>query len=58
MLFEPPEGINCRSWPAVVDIDENFYFKPEGEIYLDHQLMKPLLNLRMQTPGLGSCHCC
>ena len=30
MLFEPPEGINCRSWPAVVDIDENFYFKPEG----------------------------
>ena len=30
MLFEPPEGISCRSWPAVVDIDENFYFKPEG----------------------------
>ncbi|MBI13974.1 MAG: FAD-dependent oxidoreductase [Deltaproteobacteria bacterium] len=30
MLFEPPHDINCRAWPAVVDVEESFYFKPEG----------------------------
>jgi D-arginine dehydrogenase len=28
--FAPPDGIDVRSWPAVIDIDEQFYFKPEG----------------------------
>jgi len=27
--FAPPEGIDCRHWPAVVGIDESWYFKPD-----------------------------
>jgi D-arginine dehydrogenase len=25
-----PEGVDVRSWPLVADIDDRFYFKPEG----------------------------
>ena len=25
-----PDGVDVRSWPLVADIDEGFYFKPEG----------------------------
>ncbi len=28
--FAPPEGVDVRAWPAVIDIDEQFYFEPEG----------------------------
>ena len=28
--FPAPESFDVRSWPAVVDIDEQFYFEPEG----------------------------
>jgi D-arginine dehydrogenase len=28
--FAPPEGADVRRWPAVIDIDEQFYFEPEG----------------------------
>jgi D-arginine dehydrogenase len=28
--FDPPEGINVSRWPATIDIDERFYFKPEA----------------------------
>ena len=28
--FAPPVGLDVREWPAVVDIDEQFYFMPEG----------------------------
>jgi len=28
--FPAPEGFDIRSWPAVIDIDEQFYFEPEG----------------------------
>jgi D-arginine dehydrogenase len=28
--FAPPEGFDVRGWPAVIDIDEQFYFEPEG----------------------------
>lgn len=28
--FAPPEGTDVRRWPAVIDIDEQFYFEPEG----------------------------
>ena len=28
--FAPPTGLDVREWPAVVDIDEQFYFMPEG----------------------------
>jgi D-arginine dehydrogenase len=28
--FAAPEGAGCASWPAVVGIDESFYFKPDA----------------------------
>lgn len=28
--FAPPEEFDVREWPAVIDIDEQFYFEPEG----------------------------
>lgn len=32
--FAPPEGLDCRAWPCVADIDESFYFKPESGVLL------------------------
>ncbi|WP_395450388.1 NAD(P)/FAD-dependent oxidoreductase [Aminobacter sp. UC22_36] len=29
-LFDPPAGIDVRSWPLVVDLHERFYFKPDA----------------------------
>lgn len=28
--FAAPEGLDCSTWPAVVGIDESFYFKPDA----------------------------
>jgi D-arginine dehydrogenase len=28
--FDPPSGMEHRDWPMIIDIDEQFYFKPEG----------------------------
>lgn len=28
--FAAPEGLDCARWPAVVGIDESFYFKPDA----------------------------
>ncbi|WAI80950.1 MULTISPECIES: NAD(P)/FAD-dependent oxidoreductase [Achromobacter] len=28
--FSAPEGVDCSAWPAVVGIDESFYFKPDA----------------------------
>jgi D-arginine dehydrogenase len=28
--FSPPGGVDHRAWPMIVDIDERYYFKPEG----------------------------
>jgi D-arginine dehydrogenase len=28
--FSPPEGSDLSTWPIVIDVDEQFYFKPEG----------------------------
>jgi D-arginine dehydrogenase len=28
--FDPPAGTDVRAWPAVIDADEQFYFKPEA----------------------------
>ena len=28
--FAAPEGMDCTGWPAVVGIDESFYFKPDA----------------------------
>ena len=33
-LFAPPEGLACRDWPLVVDVDETFYFKPDAGLLL------------------------
>jgi D-arginine dehydrogenase len=30
ITFDPPAGCDIRSWPCVIDADEDFYFKPEG----------------------------
>ena len=29
-MFAAPAGTDCHSWPAVVGIDESFYFKPDA----------------------------
>ncbi|MCC9162719.1 FAD-binding oxidoreductase [Alcaligenes sp. MMA] len=33
-LFSPPEGMDHRDWPAVIDIGEEFYFKPDAGMLL------------------------
>ena len=30
MLFDPPAGQNIETWPLVIDIDEQWYFKPDA----------------------------
>ena len=30
LLIDPPDGIDIRRWPAVIDVDETFYFKPDA----------------------------
>jgi D-arginine dehydrogenase len=30
LLVEPPPGIDVSRWPAVIDTDEEFYFKPDA----------------------------
>jgi D-arginine dehydrogenase len=30
LLVEVPAGVDIREWPVVLDIDEQFYFKPEA----------------------------
>ena len=32
--FNPPPGLDIRAWPAVVGVDESFYFKPEAGLLL------------------------
>ncbi|HLZ98347.1 MAG TPA: FAD-binding oxidoreductase [Steroidobacteraceae bacterium] len=29
LLIDPPAGADVRNWPAVIDADEEFYFKPD-----------------------------
>jgi D-arginine dehydrogenase len=29
-VFDPPAGLDCRAWPGIHDIGENFYFKPDA----------------------------
>ncbi|MEX2419448.1 MAG: FAD-binding oxidoreductase [Acidimicrobiia bacterium] len=28
--FRPPDGLDHRRWPMVIDVDEQWYFRPEG----------------------------
>jgi D-arginine dehydrogenase len=30
ITFDAPAGIDVRAWPAVIDVDEQWYFKPEA----------------------------
>jgi D-arginine dehydrogenase len=30
ILFQPPPGVDPRGWPSVIDIDEEFYFRPDA----------------------------
>ena len=30
ITFDPPADCDIRSWPCVIDADEDFYLKPEG----------------------------
>jgi D-arginine dehydrogenase len=29
--FRPPDGLAHRSWPMILDVDERYYFRPEGD---------------------------
>lgn len=30
ILFPAPDGVDVRDWPVVIDVDEQFYFKPDA----------------------------
>ena len=30
IIFEPPDDVDIRNWPCLIDADEAFYLKPEG----------------------------
>jgi D-arginine dehydrogenase len=30
ITFEPPSGMSIERWPAVIDVDERWYFKPDA----------------------------
>ena len=30
VIIDPPPGVDVRGWPAVIDVDEQFYFKPDA----------------------------
>jgi D-arginine dehydrogenase len=30
VIVDAPEGLDTRSWPAVIDVEEQFYFKPDA----------------------------
>lgn len=30
LILDPPTGVETAHWPAVIDVDEQFYFKPES----------------------------
>ena len=30
ITFDPPPGVDIATWPCVIDVDEEFYVKPEG----------------------------
>ncbi|MBT8048575.1 MAG: FAD-binding oxidoreductase [Xanthomonadales bacterium] len=35
LMIDPPEGVDTRDWPEMVDADEDFYFKPDaGQIMI------------------------
>ncbi|TFW15348.1 FAD-binding oxidoreductase [Brevundimonas intermedia] len=45
VLVDPPFGVDIMGWPAVIDVDETFYFKPDaGKLLIspaDETLVEP-----------------
>ena len=33
-LFDPPQGVTSAGWPAVIAVDESWYFKPDAGLLL------------------------
>ncbi|MGE8502942.1 MAG: NAD(P)/FAD-dependent oxidoreductase [Pseudomonas sp.] len=33
-IFDGPTGVDCQAWPALVSLDESFYFKPDAGLLL------------------------
>ena len=46
LLVDAPSGVDLRAWPAVIDVDEQFYFKPEAA-----QLLLSPADELPQNPG-------
>jgi D-arginine dehydrogenase len=46
LLVDAPAGVDVRSWPAVIDADEEFYFKPDAA-----QLLLSPADEILQAPG-------
>jgi D-arginine dehydrogenase len=46
LLVDAPAGVDIRSWPAVIDADEEFYFKPDAG-----QLLMSPADEAPQAPG-------
>jgi D-arginine dehydrogenase len=46
LLVDAPVGLDIRSWPAVIDVDEMFYFKPDA-----NRLLVSPADETPQSPG-------
>lgn len=46
LIVDAPEGVDVRRWPAVIDADEQFYFKPDAG-----QLLMSPADETPQAPG-------
>jgi D-arginine dehydrogenase len=53
MLVDPPQGIDVQQWPAVIDADDQFYFKPDaGKLLLSPADENPSLPCDAQPEEL------
>ncbi len=46
ITFDPPQGADAKRWPMTFDMDETWYFKPEG-----HHIMASPADLIPAEPG-------
>jgi D-arginine dehydrogenase len=53
ILVDPPQGVDIQLWPAVIDADEQFYFKPDaGKLLLSPADENPSLPCDAQPEEL------
>jgi len=53
VLVDPPSGVDVRRWPAVIDADEQFYFKPDaGKLLLSPADETPVSPCDVQADDL------